>query len=601
VQDSPPSRAQPSPFAFVGVVFVVAFFAFARSAAHTVTFEDAGALISAAHVLGVPHPPGYPLWTLCAAAWSRAASVFGAEPAFALALFSSACGAATCAVLAAALMRARVLPLVACAGGLVPALLPTFTAVSTFVEVYALAALLQALLVCVVLAPTPRPRLAALVFGIGLAAHPGTLFLAPLVFAPFVAARAWTSARTIVGVLACGALGLATYLYVPLRSRAEPALDWGDAQTWPRFADHVLRAQYDVGLERDGADLVEQARFLYEQSLGQAPLLFGVGLVLLLVFGRGVPRRTWLFAALAFAALASFGALRYPLGRLDALARWSAEARLAASFTPLVVLLVPIAALGVQAALTRLAQRSTAQPRVARLAPALLLLLALPRGATVLDGNGPARESTGAATWARAVLDECPQAALLVLAKVGATDVLGFPLLHAQLVDGQRPDVVVIDRELLAAPWYREQLARRAPDLAAWLAELGANLPSGADLGARHRAIGQRLAALADGPRAVVFTDPLGSAALAGRELFAWNTTWRFDAPDSDAPVPSALWLTREPASPWRELHRNLALERDEARAVRMEAAGDGAGALLLRTHAGTAAGSADPRASDDP
>jgi hypothetical protein len=159
----------------------------------------------------------------------------------------------------------------------------------------------------------------------------------------------------------------------------------------------------------------------------------------------------------------------------------------------------------------------------------------------------------------------------------------------------------VIDRELLAAPWYREQLARRAPDLAAWLEELGQNLPSGSDLGARHRAIGARLAALADGPRAVVFTDPLGSAALAGRELFAWNTTWRFSAPETDTPVPSALWLAGEPASPWRELHRTLALERDEARAARMEARGDATGARVLRTHTGTVAGSADPRAIDTP
>jgi hypothetical protein len=594
VQETQPSRARTTSFAVA--VFAVAFFVFARHAAHTVTFEDAGALIAAAHVLGVPHPPGYPLWTLLAAAWSGAAGVFGAAPAFALALFSAACGAATCAVIAAALMRAQVAPLVACASGLVPALLSTFTAVSTFVEVYALAALLQALLVHLAIAHTPRPRLAALVFGFGLAAHPGTLFLAPLAAAPFFAARAWTSARVLGGSLVCGALGLATYLYVPLRSRAEPALDWGDAQTWPRFGDHVLRAQYDVGLERTGADLAEQARFLFEQSLGQAPLLFGVGLLALLVFGRAVPRRAWLIATLLFAALASFGALRYPLGRLDALARWSAEARLAASFTPLVVLLVPLAALGVQALLTRIAQ-----PRLGRLAPALLLVLALPRGATVLDGHGPASASTGAAAWARDVLDECPEDALLVLAKVGATDVLGFPVLHAQLVDGHRADVVVIDRELLAAPWYREQLARRAPDLAAWLAELGANLPGGSDLGARHRAIGARLAALADGPRAVVFTDPLGSAALAGRELFAWNTTWRFTAPESDTPLPSALWLAREPTSPWRELHRALALERDEARAARMAAAGDEAGARVLRTHSESVAGPADPRSIDAP
>jgi hypothetical protein len=32
--------------------------------APTVTSEDSGELISAAHYFGVPHPPGYPLWTM---------------------------------------------------------------------------------------------------------------------------------------------------------------------------------------------------------------------------------------------------------------------------------------------------------------------------------------------------------------------------------------------------------------------------------------------------------------------------------------------------------------------------------------------------------
>jgi hypothetical protein len=39
---------------------------YGATAARTVTGEDGGELLAAAHVLGVPHPPGYPLWLLLA-------------------------------------------------------------------------------------------------------------------------------------------------------------------------------------------------------------------------------------------------------------------------------------------------------------------------------------------------------------------------------------------------------------------------------------------------------------------------------------------------------------------------------------------------------
>src|SRR5690606_34852128 len=47
-------------------VFVAALAVYWTTLPPTVTGEDAGELIVAAYTLGIPHPPGYPLWTMLA-------------------------------------------------------------------------------------------------------------------------------------------------------------------------------------------------------------------------------------------------------------------------------------------------------------------------------------------------------------------------------------------------------------------------------------------------------------------------------------------------------------------------------------------------------
>jgi len=48
------------------VAFVIALAVYAYTVAPSVTLEDSGELVVAADYLGVPHPPGYPLWTILA-------------------------------------------------------------------------------------------------------------------------------------------------------------------------------------------------------------------------------------------------------------------------------------------------------------------------------------------------------------------------------------------------------------------------------------------------------------------------------------------------------------------------------------------------------
>ena len=50
---------------------VVSFAVYLYTLAPGVTLEDSGELLTAAHSLGVPRPPGYPAWTLLAAIWQR--------------------------------------------------------------------------------------------------------------------------------------------------------------------------------------------------------------------------------------------------------------------------------------------------------------------------------------------------------------------------------------------------------------------------------------------------------------------------------------------------------------------------------------------------
>jgi hypothetical protein len=93
-----PQRRWLAPFATGAVLFLI----YAATVAPTVTFWDAGELIAAAHSLGIPHPPGTPLFILLLSTWGR---LFGFLP-FALAtnLFSAAAtamaGALTCALVA---------------------------------------------------------------------------------------------------------------------------------------------------------------------------------------------------------------------------------------------------------------------------------------------------------------------------------------------------------------------------------------------------------------------------------------------------------------------------------------------------------------------
>ena len=85
------------------VAALIAFIVHWLTLAHTITWRhngaDGGDLVTAAFVLGIPHPPGYPLYTLLAFFFARNPFF---EPARGVAIFSALCASASVYVLARA-------------------------------------------------------------------------------------------------------------------------------------------------------------------------------------------------------------------------------------------------------------------------------------------------------------------------------------------------------------------------------------------------------------------------------------------------------------------------------------------------------------------
>ncbi|HNT88936.1 MAG TPA: DUF2723 domain-containing protein [Candidatus Hydrogenedentes bacterium] len=219
-------------YAVAAAAACAAFLVYMRTLAPTVTGEDSGELITAAYALGVPHPPGYPLWCLAAHVftWLPWGSV-----AWRVNLSSAFFSAATVFFVALLIVHLTRNRFAALAGALALAFSKTFWAHAVVAEVYALNALLIAL--CTLLIwrwrghrRDSRLYAFALVYGLGLANHNTMVLLGP-VFAAYILwadgldpARWRAYARAALLVL----LGLCVYLYLPLASRANPPMDWGN-------------------------------------------------------------------------------------------------------------------------------------------------------------------------------------------------------------------------------------------------------------------------------------------------------------------------------------------------------------------------------------
>ncbi len=285
---------------------------------------DPGEFQFVSYILGIPHPPGYPLYCLLGWLWSHCLPL--GSPAFRMNLFSAlwGAGAVTLVALSALELNRAVKSFSpfwpAMVGAMAFAFSRTFWSQSTVAEVYTLNAFLVALFLWAVLRDLPLPIL-SFILGLGLTHHRSLILFLPGALAYYLVKKQRPRGPFLPS-LALLVVPTLSYLFIPFRASSLPYLRvqlsptdtlvlYGNSP-WD-FLDFILARRFSGSLKWNAISwdrAIEAARWLVEE-FGWAGVALGfagfTGLCL---------RRRWDILALtglSFASLVAFN-LSYLIG-----------------------------------------------------------------------------------------------------------------------------------------------------------------------------------------------------------------------------------------------------------------------------------------------
>ena len=438
---------------------------------------DSGELAAVASTLGIAHPTGYPLFTLLG--WIFSSLPIAAEEIVRLNIMAAivtSLSVSWCVLLSLALTRelapekeqhargARGPSLVAVSASVGASLLLGFSETTWMqalgVEVYSLHLLLVTmtltLLLTQVAGPDRGPQattagwpLVGFLLGLSFTNHMTTVLLIPGILFLYLSRYGVQKEpighllRTIPFFL----LGLSLYLYLPVRASRAPLFSWGDVTSAERFFWHVSGKQYRVwlfsSLEVAGRQLV----YFWESLPGE----FGYAGLLLALLGIAAlwrrAGRPLVFTMVLFLTCVSYS-INYDIHDID-------------SYFLLAYLMVALwAGCGLYALLSWL-QRRTRIPRFALLG----LSLAAPL-VSCLHHYGDTDRSRDfmVEDYTMNMFASLDSNAVVLSYQ---WDYWVSASYYYQAVRHVRPDLAVIDKELLRRSWYLRELGRRYP----WLIE----------------------------------------------------------------------------------------------------------------------------------
>ena len=454
---------------------------------------DGGELAAAARTLGIPHPPGYPVYTLLAHLFTR---VPLGEVATRTNVFSALCAAAAVAVTTWCVARRVSQPSAALAAGLALAFTPLLWSQAIVTEVHTLNGLFTALLLVMaskvdagnrrLSRDTGLALALGCTWGLSLGNHPSAMFCGPLVAyglaklggRPGRAQVSGSQARNDRGTgtkvrqssvdregdtveRTCGwvgssargqvwpvlagtiglVLGLAAYLYLPIRAVANPPINWGDPRTparlwWMISGAPYRRFVFALPAAHLFGRLIAWASLLRAQFGAIGLLASALGVAALWTGRRGLLLSSGTTVALGSAFAVGYNttdSYLYLIPSLICLAFWLGIG--------LDWLIVTVAAWRRQLAWVL-----------------ITATLAFPLAAAVRrfpDLDLSADDTV--ASFLATALFAAPQNAIIL----SESDAHTFALWYAQHALGQRQDITVVDRGLLGFDWYAAQLAKR--------------------------------------------------------------------------------------------------------------------------------------------
>jgi transmembrane protein TMEM260 (protein O-mannosyltransferase) len=436
VADPRPPRAWP----IAAGVSAIALLVYVRTLMPGIAFGDWGEMQTVPHVLGVAHPTGYPTYVLIA--WLAELLPIGSV-AFRANLLSAVFVSGTLGTVALIALRLGVRPGIAAAAALALGAVGTVWAAATVSEVNPLHLLFGALLLHRSLVWAERRLVRDLVIGgllVGLALgnHLLTLFLAPFV-ALFVlwAGRRELLARPWIVLAGIGAalLGLAVYAYIPLAASQSPPLPYNHPTTLDGFLWLVegtqFRTQFDFLSPKGPGEFLASLPALWTLVVARAtPVIpvMGIGGLVLLTIRRP-----------AFGLLCAFFLL-------TGIYIWANYLHLEHYLlVPWLVLGIGVA-VAVQAVADALARWG---PRLGSVrgravdwaavtaAVALVLVVGLAASNWVTSDRS---DDVSGQSYVDSVFAALPADAAILSYWDAST-----PLWHGQLVEGLRPDVLIVD------------------------------------------------------------------------------------------------------------------------------------------------------------
>lgn len=246
------------------VVGFVSFIVFLFFQAQGIFAGDSGDLVTAAIEFGVPHPPGYPLYTFAGYLFSQLSVL---TPSWRVTLVSSIPHAVTVALIYSIVHLLTKSRLSAVFAGLTLLGNYLFFLYSVTPEVFALLDMFLALLLYELLLYKNNPTLSilivmALTFGLSLTHHHVILFVLPVLLFSIVSfgLPKKIGVRDAAILLFFFLLGFSVYMYVPIAGSTTAIINWDKPTTVARFIQLVTRQDYGSFLSGGviGKSLIER-------------------------------------------------------------------------------------------------------------------------------------------------------------------------------------------------------------------------------------------------------------------------------------------------------------------------------------------------------
>jgi len=307
-------------------VFIFSFFIYLKTLTPTVGYHDSGDMIVSAFLLGIPHPPGYPLFCLLGKLFTfipisniayrlnMMSGLFGALTVMMVYFISLKVGSGKWGV-GSRKETKNFLPLISHFLFIIPAVVAAlmlcfarvFWQQAVIAEKYTLNALFTTILIFIILkwaegwsmehgAQSTELKtqcsmlnaqrllyLFSFTLGLAFTHHLQTIFLVPagIYFVLITMGRNYKKILTtqfIIKNFLLFTLPLALYSYLPIRAKAQPLANWGDPSTFERFKEHITAEAYSgfFAMNTLFQNLIEHLSKFFIDQVTILPLIIGL-------------------------------------------------------------------------------------------------------------------------------------------------------------------------------------------------------------------------------------------------------------------------------------------------------------------------------------